>query len=244
MITLNVVGSYEGNEESKSYPGKVYVYIKPIAVPPAGFLRAVKCPKEYGAAADGMQKLGAFAFLCEPDKVPVVGIGEKIAASATLWPVMKPYWNKRENNVGYMREMSTVYILDGEVKPSNAKAVPASFSFKGYYVGAVRGEDGDITVNCQIEDAPPAWVIRETRVKKGVNFISAAEKLGGVHLSASAEHVPALPGGAPIETRGAVWPVISPYWDEESETVAIQKVPTPVFLVTHAIAAEKAKAGA
>ena len=46
MIRINMSGMFRGLEPSKSYPDKVFMYVKPTAPVPNGLLHLVNCVPE------------------------------------------------------------------------------------------------------------------------------------------------------------------------------------------------------
>ncbi len=245
MLMLNVMGTFEGYEESKSQEGKFFAYIKPIATPPAAVLSPVKCKKKYGVPADGVPQLGNLAILCEPEQLPSVGVGEKVAATAVCWPISKPAWSERDNRVINSRDIVPLYVLEGEIKPTTAKAVAPAFHLKGYYQGALRMTNGQVRMHCVLDDVPPAWVLKQSNIKKGIRgYTTGTEVLGNISVIAESGHMPVVSINSPVEAKGVCWSVCEPYWNVKKDCVAWLKIPTPVFLTTAAITTEKVKASA
>lgn len=229
MISLNVIGSFEGCEESKSHEGKFYAYVKPLAKTPRGILKPVKVKPKFGPVRDGIEIMGMFALICEESQIPTIGIGEKVSASAVVWPTNTPRWSDRQNSIVPGSETSFQYVLDGEIKPSNAKAKEPTFKADGYYTGALRLKDNRVRVKCSIEDVPPSWLLRQQRTRKGKAYMTVQEELGIVQFTVEAGNVPAIPSAAPIEVTGEVWPISEPYFDEKQDSVSNRVIPTPVF---------------
>ena len=48
MIKLQVAGTFEGYEESKTWPGKFYVYVRSVAQAPKGLLQTTRIARPYG----------------------------------------------------------------------------------------------------------------------------------------------------------------------------------------------------
>ena len=244
-ISINVNGSLDGYEESKSYPGRYYVYIRPTALPPTGMLRMVKCEKGFGAPADAVQKLGVFAILCEPESIPSAQIGDRVSCNVTCWPVSKPVWSDRLNNISQAKDTEFFYVLNGEIKSSTSKPTPAAYTAQAFYAGAVKDDRG-ISVRMVIDDQPPAWLLREQRIKKGKqnNFVTGTDMVAKLVVIAEEMHMGNVQPNSLIESKGVCWPICHPYWDRKTEQIIWQKIPSPIFLTNHAITQDKAKPAA
>lgn len=241
MITLTITGSYEGTEESKSYPGMFYIYVRPIAQPPAGVLKAMKCPRNFGAPLDGMQEIGSFAVLCDKQQIPSADMGEKIGFTAHYWPVSRPIYSEYQNAIIHASESTPVYVLDGAVQPVTSKAAPVAFAIKGYNAGTtIDAKTRQIKLSVSFDDAPPRWLLRSNvRVRKGRGFIVGSEVLGKVVVSVPPDIMPSSRMEDSINLTGVCWPVSSPYYNPRQDAVKIEKVPTPCFIATGKRTAEK-----
>lgn len=142
MLTVNITGKFNGYEESKSQPGMMYLYVKPKATPPAGLLKTVNCPRQYGAALKANQKVSGFAILCKPEEIPAIEIGQIISLTAECWPISRPMWSDRMNAIVWGNESSPMYILSGKVsQPKDPNLTPPQFTFDGLFKSGKRVED-------------------------------------------------------------------------------------------------------
>jgi len=242
MITLSIVGSFEGAEESKSFPGQFFAYIQPIVAPPAGFLKLIRCNRKFGRAEQAAQRIGMFALLCNRDKLPALEIGTKVQASAICWPIAKPIWSKHQNNVVHARSITPRYVLEGDMKPTSIKAAPVTAQLKGYFQNAVRMDPNTIQAHVVIEDTPPAGLLLNVSVEstKG-NHVPGVETLGPVPIFARPEQLPAIQTAASVSVTATCWPVCEPYLDEKTDSVVWCKMPDAHFVATSAFALDKAR---
>ena len=243
MLRLTITGSFEGYEESKAYPGQNYIYVRPTATPPQGLLKSVRCPKQFGAPLEGTQELANFAILCGPADIPLVEIGTPISLATIAWPISKPVWSNRDNQIVWMKETTPLYTLDGKVtaldKPTNDAP---RFEFTGTYQGGVRRDSAYTATRCMLAEAVPVELLRQVRVKKGLKgFISSQERLGAIFIQAHRTHIPALRPKTRITAKGTCWPISNPYYDPKTDSVAHQTIPTPIFTTTEPLKANGAK---
>lgn len=243
MIKMNIVGSYEGTEESKTHEGKFYCYIKPLVTAPKDLIITHKQHMEYGPDLFGTDEMGMYAIICEESQIPAVMIGEKVTCSVSCWAVAKPYWNDKKSQIEHSRRLSFFFILESEIKQSTAKAQPSSYQLNGYFDGAVRMQEGQVRIKCSFDDSPPSWLLHKVKVPKGKSsLMDAEEKLANVQIISDMVNVPVVTLNAPIEATGDVWPIREAYFKDENGCFEINVVPTPKFIVKAAIKTEKVKA--
>lgn len=227
MITVTGIYAFEGYEESKSHTdGTHYIYLKPICPPDQGILKNVKVKPEFGNPLDAMEKTGAFGVLAPREKIPTLAIGQKVAGSFHLWPVQSPRWDFRKNCVGFGNYIKTVYTLNGEIKPSNAKATPPTINIDAFFAGAVRNEENGIALSIILDDMPPEGVLVSRSIEKGKSYIQAMEQLGHLTPGTTAGILPALASGTAITAEGTIWPVSEPKWDKEAGQIGYNVVAT------------------
>lgn len=225
MLTLNLVGAFLGDDKNKTYPDKSYLYIKPLVSPPDGFLKTVRCVPPFGKAVEMSQEIGAVAVMCDSASVPDLGLGEKVALTAHCWPVLRPMWSARDNQVVYPFEPGFFYILDGEIKPAQAKAQPFGFTFAGTSRHR-RLVDERIEVAAEMEGTPPAWLLRKISVKQGFRYTDAVERKGDVCISCPVAVGNKLRRDTRFEAKGICWPVLTPYWNKDTDSATQQVVPS------------------
>lgn len=251
MITLNLTGIYEGEAENKTYPGKAYFVVRPCVQPPAGLLRAVTCPKKFGAPESANEQLGAYAVLCDADQLPRdINIGARIALSASFWPIAQPTWSERSSQVTYGQRHAVALELVGEVKPAGNKPVPFTFNARVPVLARMRDprDPSFVTLKCAIPATPPAWVLRDgVNVAKKVNgkpagFVKASELIDAAELRVPLAALPQVASDDLIDFAGACWPVSIPYFDNKQNEVLWKVVPETRFFVqtAKAVPAEKA----